>query len=641
MTSDALDPFRAALDHLDAAERTHQLLFFRALDGAGEGAVAELEPRLTRPGAPRPLRRLILEGCFYHAWPGAVPMLARALRHEADPELFALGVAALGRIGGGGALAALKELSQICSSPGFQTRVAEVLAQADPAQAWDHHLGLLLMGSGNPTVANEAARQLGPLVDPTRLDSLRTVLMHPDLLVFRHALRLVTRVHSPEAGTFLAGFLEECHREALEDRALKETFGAFRGLNREAAREMALARLSAPFVEAETEALDYLRAETGAQAIRSAKVLCERASGAVDRFLAQVLLAVAENKGAALQSLPTEGLEELNLRARRLAFALDAGAEGLVSMVKAQLLAQETALPILEAALRQQTGREGVARALAALVPAENAELLEMLIHHPDNALRAAALEVLGERQEEALRPVLLAAFRDPISDIAQRAMLHLGQLPGAEQVATELLRAGHLEDIRLGIRFIGLHHLAGLAQELLELVTGPREELALEALEALGSSASVAVAPALLELLHSGQNPRMQLGLAQALRDMGQAEWAERLCLKADELKHPLLHAVAFEGLVRVQETLGQGGAPQLLAQFQGAWEGRNPWATRLRVVLALPSLALEDRKLWAELAALVQGALVESRTGGGWASQDLAKVQGVAREIVRRAAG
>jgi len=641
MTSDALDPFRAALDHLDAAERTHQLLFFRALDGAGEGAVAELEPRLTRPGAPRPLRRLILEGCYYHAWPAAVPMLARVLRHEGDPELFALGVAALGRIGGGEALAALKELSQLCSGPGFRTLVAEVLAQTDPAQAWEHHLGLLLTGSENPTVANEAARQLGPLVDPTRLESLKTVLMHPDLLVFRHALRLVARIQSAEAAAFLARYLEECHREVLEDRALKEVILAIRGLNREAAREVALARLSAPFVGAEAEALEYLRAENGTQAIRSAKALCERAIGAADRFLAQVLLAVVENRGAALQSLPAEGLEELNLRARRLAFALDAGAEGLVAMVKAQLLAQEIALPILEAGLRQQTGREGVARALAALTPAENVELLELLIHHPDNALRAAALEVLGERREEALRPILLAAFRDPISDIAQRAMLHLGQLPGAEQVATELLRAGHLEDIRLGIRFIGLHHLAGLARELLELVTGPREELALEALEALGSSASVAVAPALLELLHSGQNPRMQLGLAQALCDMGRAEWAERLCLKADELNHPLLHAVAFEGLVRVQEALGQGAALQLLAQFQGAWEGRSPWATRLRVVLALPSLALEDRKLWAELAALVQGALVESRTGGGWASPDLAKVQGVAREIARRAVG
>ena len=641
MSSDAMDPFRAILDHLDGAERAHQLLFFRTLDEVGEDAVAELEPRLTRPGAPRSLRHLIIEGCFYHAWPGAVPMLARVLRHEADPELFALGVAALGRIGGANALAALKELSQLCSGPGFQTLVAEVLAQMDPAQAWDHHMGLLLTGSGNPTVANEAARQLGPLVDATRLESLRTVLMHPDLLVFRHAVRLMAKIQSAEAAAFLASFLEECHREVQEDRALKDAISVIRGLNRESAREMALARLSASFAEAEAETLESLGAETGPQAIRSAKALCERATGAVDRFLAQVLLAVAENKGATLQSLPTEGLEELNLRARRLAFALDTGAEGLAGMAKARLLPQETALPILEAVLRQQTGREGVARALAALAPAENPELMELLIRHPDNALRAAALEVLGERREEALRPALLTAFRDPISDIAQRAMLHLGQLPGAEQVAADLLRSGHLEDIRLGIRFIGLHRLAGLAPELLELVTGPREELALEALEALGSSASVEVAPALVDLLHSGQNPRMQLGLAQALRDMGQVEWAERLCLKADELKHPLLHAVAFEGLVRVQEALGQGGAPQLLAQFQSAWEGRNPWPTRLRVVLALPHLALEDRKLWAELAALVQGALVESRTGGGWASPDLAKVQGVAREIARRAAG
>lgn len=295
--------------------------------------------------------------------------------------------------------------------------------------------------------------------------------------------------------------------------------------------------------------------------------------------------------------------------------------------------------------MKQQTGHEGVAQALASLTPADNAELLDLLIHYPDSALRAAALEVLGERREESLRPVLLTAFRDPISDLAQRAMVHLGQLPGADQVARDLLQGGRLEDIQLGIRFIGLHRLAGLAQELLELVrTSTREELALEALEALGDSASVEVAPALLELLHSGQSPRMQAALAQALRDMGHLEVAESLCAKADELKNPLLHAVALEALVKAQEAqgaLGPNGSHLLMAQVCGAWEGRNPWSIRLRVVLVLPGIVSVDRKLWADLASLVQSALADARTGGGWAAQEVAKVQPVAREISRRAAG
>jgi len=642
MSSTSLDQFRAILDHLDGAERAHQLAFFRAVHDVGGEVVAELEPRLNRAGASRAFRKLVFEVCFYYIWPAAVPMLARALRRESDSELFGLGVVALGRIGTPEALKTLKELSQNSSGPGFQERVAEVLAQADPVQAWEHHLGLLLEGSANPTVANEAARQLGQLVGPNQLDSLKNVLMHPDLLIFRHVVRLLSKIPSPEAALFLVDFLRECHREVIEDRTLKETLAAFRGLSLEAAREGAFERLSAPFAASEGETLELLRAGSGSAAVLAAEGLRERAAGLLDRFLAGVLIAVMENKAARLQALLSETSEEMNLRARRLAFAMDAGAEGLVGMVKAQLLPLDEALPVLEAALRLQTGREGVARALAALVPAERPELLDLLIHLPENASRAAALEVLGERKDESLRPSLLAAFRDPISDIALRAMIHLGQLSGAEQVAADLLRGGRLEDIQLGIRFIGLHRLKGLAQELLTLVrNSTREELALEALESLGSSASLEVAPELAELLHSGQNLRMQVALAQALRDMGDPGVAETLCAKADELKNPLLHAVALEALVRTQAGLRPEGSRLLMAQVLGAWEGRNPWATRLRVILALPEIASEDRKLWADLASLLQNVLAEARTGGGWAAPDLAKVQTVARDLSRRVAG
>jgi hypothetical protein len=126
-----------------------------------------------------------------------------------------------------------------------------------------------------------------------------------------------------------------------------------------------------------------------------------------------------------------------------------------------------------------------------------------------------------------------------------------------------------------------------------------------------------------------------MQLALALALRDMGDPEVAETLCAKAEELREPVLHAVALEALVRVQAT----EAGRLMAQVRGAWEGRNPWPIRLRVVQALPEIASEDGALWTELAALVQNALAEARTGGGWTASEMGKVQAVARELGRRA--
>ena len=61
----------------------------------------------------------------------------------------------------------------------------------------------------------------------------------------------------------------------------------------------------------------------------------------------------------------------------------------------------------------------------------------------------------------------------------------------------------------------------------------------------------------------------------------------------------------------------------------------------SELRVLQALVDIVMKDRKFWADLAGLVQNALADSRTGGGWAAQELGKVQTVAREISRRAAG
>lgn len=640
MSSFTLDQFRAVLDHLDAEERVDQLRYFRVLNDLGAEVIPELNLRLQRVSAPRAFRLLVFESAFYYPWSGWVPLLSRALRREADPELFGLGILALGSIGDAGAVAALRELSQHSSQPGFQEKVAGVLADADPTLAWDHHLERLLEGSVNPAVANEGARQLGQLLDPTKLASLRTVLTHPDLLVFRHSVRLLARVPSAEAGAFLLGYLWECHQGILEGRAFKETLAALRSLGVEAVQARVVAGFSDTFAASETESLGLLRDGIGPSTLRVAQDLRQRAQSLSDRWLADILVASVEAKGARLQALFSEAGEELTQRFRRLAFALDAGAEGLVERVQGRQLSAEEVLPMLEASLRLQTGHEGVARALAALAPAQDEDLTELLLRLPDSTGRLAALETLGERGEEALGPVLLRACRDPISDIAQRAMLHLGKLPGADSVARSLLLGDRLEDIQLGIRFVGLHSLKNLAPELLNLVrAATREELAVEALESLGHSGAVEMAAELLELLHSGQSPRMQLALGQALRDLGDVESTRLLCARAEALRSPLLHAVALEAVIRMQHELGVETLQRVPGLVSAAWEGWHPWASRLRVVLALQGLHLEDRQLWAKLLARIQAGIAESKTAGGWSGPDRAKVQAVARELAARA--
>lgn len=616
----ALDPFRNLLDHFDPGERSHLIAFFRTLAQAGPAAVEELSSRALRPTAPRPLRLLVSEAAYYHPWPDWIPVLNRILRHELDFEIFRTGTEALGRIRTEATLKALQELSVIRATPQFQGQVADVLARTDPAEAFRFHLGRLLEGSQNPPAANEAAHRLTELVTPDSLEPLKMALRHPDLLIFRHALRLITVIPTAEASAFLSEFLAESHAEAIEDRMLKATLAEFRTLPVPAMREAVMARL------------DEFPAELPPGAYRS--------------FLAELQPLVLEGKAPKVAAKLTEAGEEIHLRARRLGYGVDAAAEGLAEGVLRGCFPAEEALPLLEEILREQTGREGTARALARIVPPGEEARLDLLLDHSDRAVRLAALEALGERREEALRPALLRACHDAIFDNAQRALVHLGGLADPESQARELLASPQPEDRELGLRFIAAHGLAGLATDLLaELQRTEREEWRLSLLAALGALRARDTAPALLEMLHSGQSPALQTALAEALRDLADPAAVHALGDRVTALRQPHLHAVTVEALVRAQEScgvpMGEGDFKVLHEHVLQAWDDRNPWALRLRVVAALEGLRLDPPALWSSFATLVQAALAEKRPPQAWSPEELGRMQQAAKAWSRLAEG
>jgi HEAT repeat protein len=623
MASSSIDHLRALLDHLDGTCRSHQLDFFRAILAAGQDCLPELDVRLPGSRAPRALRQLALEASFYFPWPEWVPILARILRYEADFAIFETGTRALGRIGNMAALEALRELLAMRQGAEFKEVISGVLSETDPAEAFNHHLSRLLEGSANPSVANEAAQRLVQIVDGDCLEPLKAVAQHPDLLVFRHALVLIANVFTPEAAEALLDYLRENHAEVLADRALKEAVGTLRALPGPAVREAAQAALQA------------LRGTPAAQ-------------GPLHAFYTQASI-IDEAKAGQLQALFTQTLEAMHLRSRRLGFAVDATAEGLAGMVAKGLVEPGRVLELLVLAYREQTGREGLARALARLAPAEDAELHNLILAGPDGAQRAAAVEILGTRMEEALQGALLQACRDPLTDIADRALYHVGRLASAEQLARDLLHSPAPDDLRLGLRLVAEHGYLALVPDLLELMrTSTREELVLQAIEALGSvgeaGASQAAEP-LLAMLHSGQSPRLQTALALALRDLRQPAIALALCAKAGELRQPSLHVVAVEalaeahGLAELPLPPDQGSI--LLDQVTRSWNQRNPWALRLRLVLALHRLHLDQPELWRIISDLVIEALADKRPLGVWTTAELHQVQASGRDFAKRASG
>lgn len=636
--------FEIFLDRLDPTRRADQLAFFRTVAEEGPGAVEELAGRVHRVSCPAALRQLTLEFSYYHPWPQWLPVVERLLRHEKDLALFETGVMALARMGLPGAVAALRGLAQSRATEGFREALDRALGEADPAEAFQHHFERLLRGSAQPADANEGAHQLARLLAPEHLEPLQGAVRHPDPLVFRHALRLTGQIPTPEAAAFLLAFLEETHREALEDREARLHLAAFRNLPRPEARDRAFQLLSEHWAGRLPEALADLASDAAERARAGAEALRQAGLGLPDAFLLGTLLAAREEKPTHLARHLGQAAEEAQQRARRIEFGLDASAEGLASLASQGLIDPGTVLPVLAESLRRSTGRAGVAGALARLVPPTDAERLDLLLHEPDGALRAAALEFLGERKDPALRPALLQLVRDPIADLGLRSLWHLGQLPDPEGTARSFLAQADPEAIQTGLRFAAMHGLRALVPDLLRLVAAePQEAVLLATLDTLGALGAPEAADPLLALLHSGQPPRVQLALAEALRDLAEPSAALALCGRAKELNAPLLHAVAVEALGRAHEgperPLPQAAAAILASAVRNGWNDRQPWPLRRRIAGGLVPLHAADPSLWAELADLVQGTLAERRQPGEVAPEDLAYLQSCGRILAQRA--
>jgi len=567
------------------------------------------------------------------------------MRHETDPERFGWGVEALGRLGTAEALEALRELASIRLAEEFQSRVVDVLARADPEQAFAHHFAVLLEGSTHPAAANEAARQLARLVGSQHLEPLRVAVMHPDLLVSRHALKLIHGIPCPETAAFLLGLLAGTLEELRRDRRLRDGIQALRNLPPGELRTAVLERLQEVVADLSPRAQELLREGSGPAALAVLDPLKAFVEDPLEVLLLEVLRSLLDPKAGRTGALFGEAMEGVQQRVRRWTFVVDACAEGLVSMVQRGLLQVEEVVPLLVEGVREQMGREGIVRALGTLVSGDDESSLRVLLEQGDAALRTVALDTLGARRDPALRWVFTEACRDAIAEVSQRALLHLGALPDPEGQARTFLSGNTLEERYLGLRFVGLHRLTALGPELLAQVRhGEREEFVLAALRALVELGQCEMVAELLEALHSGQSPRLQEALAEAIRDLADPLAARALGERAQQLRQPLLHVIAVEALVQSHRRQGSRLTPddaiELQAHVQEAWSARNPWALQMRTLEALKDAPGGDPAVWRGLVALVQETLAERRGGSGfgWSTDEVIHVQAILRELQKR---
>jgi hypothetical protein len=641
MSVPALTQFRMFLDRLDPSERVAQLRFFRLLAQSGEEGVGDLRARVLKARTSREARLLFVEAAFYHPSPEWLDTLGTLLRRESDPSVFKVGAWALGRLGLG-ASAILGGLYATCTEPTFKEILSQEILRTDPTQAFHYHLARLMEGSSNPRVANEAALELTKLVQAQQLEVLTALVRHEDLLIARHALKLLSLLRTQEVGTFFLAILRETHGEILADRELKEVLAILRTVSGPPLQEALLPWLAKAFERLGPEVLRSLQGEDPAQRAQAVTELRATARNALEVFLAEAEALVVEARWTHWALLLSGTGEAHHQRARQAAFAVDTCAQALGALV-AQGLADPAAVrAVIQAAYEAQTGREGVARVFGALVEPGDARGLETLLGGQDGTLRAAALEALGARADAALMPFLLRACKDPIVETAQRAMVSVGRTPGALEVVVDLLKGSHSDEVRLALGIAGLNRMQGVVPEVLRLLeASAREDLVLACAETLGLIGSPEAAPVLLALLHSGQSQRMQIALGSALRDLGASEAAKGLAERANQLRNPQLHLLAAEALVRIhgaENPLPAEGSELLRSQIQGCWEDKNPWALRHRLILALQGLWAEDSTLYQEVVALITAVLADKRCQAVWSPAEQNAAKAVAKELGQR---
>ncbi len=633
MASDLLPQLRLLLDHLDPDSDEDLLLYFRMLDAMGQDAIPELGPRLLVASAPVSTRMLVMEAAYYHPYDSWVKLLSRALRREGDVTIFEVGVRALMRIGSANATEELRLLSTLIHEPVKRDLLTNALLATDPAKAFEHYLNSLFQGSSNPGVANQAAAELQRLVGPDQLESLLVIVYHQDMLISRHALKLITGIYTEESSQFLKAYLMECHQDVMDDRIFKDIINTVRGLGIIEVWPVLLEKIQERFDDTGKDELAKLQSggpDAGEVGLRNIEGLRAFVRGSLDIFLLDSLAVILQGKGGKMPQLISEATQGIQGRSRRIPHALDTCAAGLEGMVAKGILPAAEVVSLLQQVFLAQTGRDVSARVMGALVDPGEKDILDAILNCSENNLRSAALEAVGGRKDDRFLEFLLQACRDPIEDVANRMMIALGGLTGLEERVLSLLASRTPEDVRQALRIIRLNHMDALSEQVLAFLDGnQREELSLEAIQALGGLGNAN--GALLERMHSGQSLKILAAMAEALAAQDR-DSVLALSARVIDLRHSEAWMLAAEGLIRAwneQDPMPPEASARVAKILQMVWDEHASVGWRMRIIQALDGT--EERSGFfcqspehlEQVIHLLNACLEDKRATQGWSME------------------
>lgn len=643
-----LDELRTWLgNHLEndasAQVRLHQLL-----QQLRQMALPELGSRLVKASSSLALKRTILGLTAKFDWPEWVPWVLQALQQEQDLGVFDEGCVALGRLELRSAREALLLLATQRTDPDRQLILRRELG-SESLQPLTFYLGRLLEGEANARLAHQGARGLAAVAETEDLPALWQAMEGADPLASRLLLRAIVELPGNAPGLLLLDLFQQTLRSLEDLETLEMLTQRLQGGARTTARgelAQALARRMGGEHPSTLKALEQALAEGDAgDPLPHLEALRALAKGPYELFLTESLAILLEGKVARFSAMVTEAQDISVKRQALLGATLNQVSDCLVRMVLRDQLALDQVVALLLEAFDRFTHSDGLDHAFCRLVPASAKEALGRIHAISDPKRRTACLDALGAREEDGLCPFFLRAMQDEIVEVGHRAMHHFAKLPSGFPAVMELFQSGQPEQVRTALRIFTVNGTEAAAEPLMAfLKTDVRDDLLLEAVEALGAIRSPAASPVLLDLLHDGKPARLQEALVESLAGLGTPEAGLGLLAKSPHLKLPQVLIRALEGLLGAfpgfDHPIPLEVVPALEQLIRRCCDDREGEGQRLRAILATQNLYCFDQALYGRLKDAFSDFLFDLRTKGDWDRDTNDRVAAVVKELGRRSA-
>jgi len=570
--------------------------------------------------------------------------LRQALLQEGDLGLFDEGCAALGALGTREAWEALVALREARNDADRQVILTRELNLYESPQSFAHHMGRLLEGGSNPRLAQQGARHLARLAGPEDFQALREALETGDDVVQRYVLRILGGLPGAFVTQYLVELLDQARQRSLDAQELLGILRRTETVPRASVRELFVKLVTERFQDRAPEAVSSL-GNLGSPETLDVAALLEpfRPEGETERFLLEALALLLESKVARYTAFHSETEEACETSLRVWGERLEQVAERLAHRVDMGLATVEEVLPGLEAIFRDRLGGDAFLYAFLRLVPPSNEAILDAVLNESDVTRRQKCLDALGSREDDALTPFFLKATQDPIVEVGHLAMHHLGKLPSSFPALMALFSSGQPDAMRRAIQAFGENHTVEAAEPLLAFVErDQRDDLLVEAVDALANLRIERSAGPLLNLLHDGKPLALQVALARALGMLGTEEASLGLLHKAPQLKHPQVLILCLEGALTAfpgfEHPLPEAELPNLLALVDRCCDEREGEGQRLRAVLAMQQLFVLDRTAYERLKDRFSDFLFDMRAKEAWDRESNDRVAAVVKEMARR---